>query len=97
MRAKLKEMGEPWGALTEPRKFGNAFQRKSVLRKFRSDELVALPEKHQARLNPDLMVTRQDFVEVALPLRWTCVNPVEVIFDGADAVTDAVRPHDPEV
>ena len=39
---------------------------------------------HEARKNPDLLVDRQDYVKVQLPLRWLVTNPVDMIFAGAE-------------
>jgi tRNA(His) 5'-end guanylyltransferase len=86
VRAWLANEGKPWGALEPERKFGVAYQRKTVSRPFSCAEIEQLPEKHAARTNPDLTVQRQDFVEVPLPLRWRCYNPEAVIFDGADVI-----------
>lgn len=97
VRKKLFEVGLPWGELPPRRKFGAAFQRKAVHRRFHVEEIAELPEKHAAREDPNLMVTRQDYVEVSLPLRWTCANPGSVIFDGADAIPATLRLNDPEV
>jgi hypothetical protein len=57
-----------------------------VRRKFWPSEIQDLPAKHEARKNPELLVDRQDYVKVELPLRWLVENPVEMIFDGAEPV-----------
>ena len=92
VREWLRNEGKAWGGLEDKRKFGVAYQRKTVSRPFTCAEIEQLPEKHAARTNPDLTVLRQDFVEVTLPLRWRCSNPEAVIFDGADeALFDGER------
>lgn len=86
VRTWLANEGKPWGALEPKRKFGVAYQRKTVSRPFSCAEIEQLPEKHAARLDPNFVVLRQDFVEVELPLRWRCSNAADVIFNGADEV-----------
>ena len=83
VRAWLVENGKAWGDLTETRKFGSAVARRMQSVPFSSDEIERLPPKHAARTNPALTVERWVYGTVALPLLWTCANPVEVIFDGA--------------
>lgn len=86
VREWLRNEGKPWGGLEDKRKFGVAYQRKTVSRPFTYAEIEQLPEKHAARNDPNLTVVRQDYVEVELPLRWRCYNPEAVIFDGADVI-----------
>ncbi len=83
VRAWLATNGKAWGDLTEVRKFGSAIARRMRSVPFASEELERLPPKHAARTNPSLTVERWVYEAVELPLRWTCSNPVEVIFDGA--------------
>lgn len=84
VRAMLREMGKAWGELPPERKFGTAYARRTVRRKFWVSEIQELPAKHEARKNPDLLVDRQDYVKVQLPLRWLVTNPVDMIFAGAE-------------
>lgn len=84
VRAKLLTLGKGWGELPPERKFGTAYARRTVRRKFWQSEIEKLPAKHAARKDPNLVVERQDYVKLTeLPLRWNAMNPVEVIFDGA--------------
>ncbi len=83
VRERLAANGHAWGDLTETRKFGSAIARRMRSTPFAGDELESLPPKHAARMNPALCVERHVYEAVTLPLRWTCANPVEVIFDGA--------------
>lgn len=84
VRAKLLTLGKSWGELPPERKFGTAYARRTVRRKFWASEIEKLPAKHAARTDPSLIVERQDYVKLTeLPLRWNAMNSVQVIFDGA--------------
>lgn len=67
-------------------KRGTFVQRRKTARKFTPDELAVLPPKHNARMNPDLVIERTDVVEVEMPSFSKVINRVEVVFDGADPV-----------
>ena len=69
-------------------KRGTFVQRKKVVRKFTVDELDKLPEKHEARKNPDLMIERSDIFVVDMPKFSSVVNRVGVIFHGEDPRTE---------
>lgn len=69
-------------------KRGTFIQRRKVVRTFTKDELEVLPPKHKARKDPDLKIERTDVVELEMPSFSKVINRVEVIFDGADPVTD---------
>jgi len=70
-------------------KRGTYFQKKKVMRKFTLTELSNLPEKHEARLNPDLVVERSVVDQVDMPIFSTVLNRAEVIFDGATPIVKA--------
>jgi len=89
VRGELWKKGKAWGELLPERKFGTAYARRTVRRKLWHSEIEDLPAKHEARKNPNLLVDRQDYVKVELPLRWLVENPVEMIFDGAAPVRKA--------
>ena len=55
-------------------KRGTYVQRREVLRRFTTDELEALPPKHEARLNPDLVVRRRETQRLELPPWAECVT-----------------------
>lgn len=80
---KLIELDQAWGALPRERKFGTAYAKRRVKARYSAEERESLPLKHEGRWNGDLLVERQMYVGVPMPLRWTCANPEEVIFDGA--------------
>ena len=78
--------------LSETRKFGSAIARRMRSTPFAADEMESLPPKHAARVNQSLCIERNVYEPVTLPLRWTCANPVEVIFDGAMPVAPTPVP-----
>ena len=63
-------------------KRGTYIQRKKVVRKFTTEEITKLPEKHEARTNPDLMVERTQVDVINMPPITKVVNRVGVIFNG---------------
>lgn len=65
-------------------KRGTFIQRRKSARKFTTDELDRLPEKHEARRNPDLMVERTDYVALDMPPFGKVLNRPEVIFFGEE-------------
>lgn len=65
-------------------KRGTYVQRRTVLKPFTPEELADLPEKHQARSNPDLTVERAEWRVIAMPPLGTVVNREAAIFDGAE-------------
>lgn len=86
VRSWLTENGKSWGLLPPERKFGVAFNKQTVHRAFTTEEVQKLPKMHEARSNPGLIVQRQEYVPVQLPLKWGCVNAVDVIFKGASPI-----------
>ena len=69
-------------------KRGTYVQRKVVERAFLPEELDNLPEKHQARLDPNLVIKRTDVKVLELPPIMQVQNRVDVVFDGADFITE---------
>lgn len=88
MQELLFQKGINWNDYPAFFKRGTYIQRRKVLRKFHSDELDKLPEKHQARLNPDLMVERTDYTKVIMPPLAKVTNRVGVIFYGEMPMID---------
>lgn len=68
-------------------KRGSYIRRVDKLVKFSMEELCRLPEKHEARRNPDLVYERSVVEHVELPPMAKVVNKVEVFFQGANPVT----------
>jgi len=67
-------------------KRGTYVQRKKIIRSFTVEELEVLPEKHEARLNPDLEVERTEVKIIDLPPITTITNREAVIFYGAKPI-----------
>lgn len=66
---------------------GTFVVRRTKVRPYTVVELDALPSKHAARTNPDLMVTRKDFVAMdSLPPLIRLANRVGVLFHGEDPI-----------
>lgn len=91
-----QERGVNWNDYPWTLKRGTFFQRKAVERRFgemRPEERDALPPRHAARTNPDLVVRRSSVLPVDLWLTKV-TNRVSVVFDGAEPVyaADAVLP-----
>lgn len=63
-------------------KRGTYIQRRRVDKKFTTEEIENLPLKHEARLNPDLMVNRAEFIILDLPPITKIINRQGVVFDG---------------
>ena len=82
----LFQKGVNWNDYPDFFKRGSYIQRRKTERKFTTNELEALPPKHQARLNPDLIVERTDYVRVNMPPLGRVVNRVNVIFNGEEPV-----------
>jgi tRNA(His) 5'-end guanylyltransferase len=72
-------------------KRGTFLQRRRELTKFTAEELDRLPEKHEARKNPDLMIERSKVVQLEMPKFSTVTNRVDVIFRGEDPQVASVN------
>jgi tRNA(His) guanylyltransferase len=82
----LFQKGINWDKYPAFFKRGTFVRRVTVERPFTADELEALPPMHEARLNPGLMVTRSQVVEIDMPPFGRVRNRAAVIFDKADPV-----------
>jgi len=69
-------------------KRGTFVRRITVGRKYTRKELFNLPEKHEARTNPDLIVTRQDTIRVSMPIFKKVINRVGVIFNDEEPLIE---------
>ena len=79
----LEEKGINWHEYPMFFKHGTYIQRVKKFIKFSTEELERLPEKHEARKNPDLTIERQ-VVEV-LALEFPLIkydNKIEMVFEG---------------
>lgn len=67
-------------------KRGTFIQKKTVVRKFTTTELDKLPEKHEARKNPNLEIERTDYLILDMPPFGKVKNRPQVIFWGNDPI-----------
>lgn len=70
---------------------GTFITRVAVSKPFTVEEIESLPPKHQARTNPNLMVTRHVLKELEVPSLARVSNRAAVLFEGAEPIetTDA--------
>lgn len=88
MKAMLAEKGIVFGEYPTFFTRGTFIARRIVTRAFTADELDKLPPKHQARLNPDLVVERGEYRVLEMPPFDLVVNRVGVLFRGEDPATE---------
>ncbi|MBI5514088.1 MAG: tRNA(His) guanylyltransferase Thg1 family protein [Deltaproteobacteria bacterium] len=91
LRAMLREAQAPWEALPEAFKRGTMLQRRKVSRPFSTDELERLPPRHEARLNPSLVVERTTIFTAPLPRFSRVTNPEAVVLRGAEPTLDEIK------
>ena len=83
----LHDKGVNWNDYPAFFKRGTYVQRRTVRTQFSAEELERLPEKHEARNNPSLIVERQVCAVLDMPPFDTVTNRVAVIFDGLEHLT----------
>jgi tRNA(His) 5'-end guanylyltransferase len=88
MQDMLMEKGINWNNYPAFFKRGTFIQRRVIEGPFSAEELASLPERHHARSNPDLTVTRSRIIELDMPVFDKVTNRVDVIFNGADPQTN---------
>lgn len=82
---RLKDEADvDWNELPQHLRYGTFFQHRVVERKFTTDEMDKLPEKHEARQNPDLVVKRHDLFQSPMPNFITVEDRVGMLFDGKE-------------
>lgn len=86
MQEMLFEKGVNWNNYPDFFKRGTYVQRKVFNRTLTPEELADLPEKHHARLNPDMVVKRSSVVRLSLPPFTKVKNRVGVVFNAEDPV-----------
>ena len=79
------EKGINWNDFSNECKRGTYFKRAEMLTKFSAEEIDKLPEKHEARVNPDLEIRRSVVVQWDLPRLTTIQNKAEVLFLDGEA------------
>lgn len=80
----MLEKGINWNDLAVKFKRGTYVRRVKTSRPFTPEEIATLPEKHQARRNPDLVIERNVISVVDMPIFNKVTNRVDVVFNGAE-------------
>lgn len=84
MQEMLFQKGVNWNDYPAFFKRGTFVLRRTVQRRFTSDEIESLPPRHAARTNPELMVTRSEVRPAEMPPFGRLRNRVGVLFDGEE-------------
>jgi tRNA(His) guanylyltransferase len=82
MQELLHQEGVNWNDYPAFFKRGTFVRRRAVTRAFSAEELEALPERHAARSDPDLVVTRHLVEPMEMPPFSKVTNRVGVVFRG---------------
>lgn len=93
MQEMLHEKGVNWNDYPAFFKRGTYIQKRKTTRKFTTEELEVLPERHDARKNPDLMIERTDIVMLDMPPITKISNRVDVILFGAEPILNGDEVH----
>ena len=81
----MAEHGVNWNDYATELKRGTYFQKHKVRRKYHIKEISQLPQMHEARTNPDLIVERSDIRDMLHMAPFKEVSNREaVVFDGAE-------------
>lgn len=87
----LMAKGVNWNEYPAFFKRGAYVQRRTISTPFTTEELDALPPKHQARTNPGLTVERSQVRVIDLPPLASIDNREAVIFEGAEPLIFGVK------
>lgn len=88
MQEMLWQQGVNWNDYPPFFKRGTFVQKRKVIQSFTAEEIEQLPAKHFARKNPALMIERSEVQRLDMPPFAKVKNRIEVIFDGANPVTE---------
>jgi len=91
MHDMLHEKGINWNDVDPCAKMGTYVFRQKELKKMSKEDLESLPEKHNARKNPNLMYTRTTYQNYSEPLTKV-IDKVGFVFEGKPPVTWKVLP-----
>jgi tRNA(His) guanylyltransferase len=80
----LFQKGVNWAKYPDFFRRGTYVQRRTIEREFTLEELDKLPEKHEARRNPELTIKRQEVVAIEMPPLSKVSNRVGVLFEGLE-------------
>lgn len=89
----LRAKGVNWNDYPQIFRRGAYVQRRTVTIPFSAEELDKLPAKHDARLNPFLVIERAVCRPLDLPPFSTVTNREAVIFDGAEPMLAELMTH----
>lgn len=78
----IKEKNVDWHDYPANFKHGTFFKRETIETPFTTEEIMNLPEKHEARKNPNLLIKRARITELSLPDLNTISNLPEVLFEN---------------
>lgn len=84
----LHEKGINWNDYPSHAKRGCFIQQQTTFREFEAEEIEKLPPKHAARRDPNLKIKRKDYIQVEMPIFTKIQNREEVIFEGAEPITE---------
>lgn len=82
----LFQKGINWNDYPDFFRRGSYIQRRIVKRKLTAEDLATLPEKHNARNNPDLEIERSEYRKIDMPPLNRVTNRVRVIFYGEEPI-----------
>lgn len=82
----LHVKGVNWNDYPAMFKRGTYVQRRTVATRFNAQEFSMLPQKHEARTNPGLVVKRVVYTSLDMPPLAAVKNREDVIFDGAEPI-----------
>lgn len=84
----MLEKNVNWNELETRFKRGTYVKRTKTSRPYTKDELESLPEKHNARRNPDLLIERNIIEKIDMPIFNKIKNKVGVVFNTETPVTE---------
>ncbi|MHD0644392.1 tRNA(His) guanylyltransferase Thg1 family protein [Pseudomonas aeruginosa] len=82
----LFRKGVNWSSYPVGFKRGTYVQRVTTTSKYSLDEISKLPERHKARQDPELVISRANIEAIEMPRFGSLLNPTQVIFAGAKPV-----------
>lgn len=83
----MAEYGVNWNDLHVRLKRGTYVKRQLINTPFSKEELESLPEGHNARKNPNLVISRHIVKNIEYPIMSTIGNKVEVIFQDQEPIS----------
>lgn len=82
----MLEKGVNWNDLPVKFKRGVYIRRVKTYKPYSKEEIDSLPEKHNARKTPDLVIERNVISQIDMPIFNKIDNKVEVVFNGANPI-----------